>query len=159
MIIIFYIQRSWRKLPGVSLITEPTEKLAYCHVPKVASTAWMLSFAEMNLIPASSIKSMNKANSLHGYLYDSFSEKIQNPKEVTRLSKFYTITFIRHPFERLVSAFHDKFITIEQLNLMKPFIDFYINLNNIKKPNSYAWNNFPKKPKFNTQCSFYLIFR
>ena len=76
-------------MPGVTLITEPTKKIAYCHVPKVASTAWMLSFAEMNLIPVSIVKSMNKANSLHEHLYNSFSEKVDNQSDLTRLLKFY----------------------------------------------------------------------
>ena len=121
-------------MPGVTLITEPTKKIAYCHVPKVASTAWMLSFAEMNLIPVSIVKSMNKANSLHEHLYNSFSEKVDNQSDLTRLLKFYKITFFRHPFERLVSAFHDKFIVGKQINLMMPFIEYFISLKGMKKP-------------------------
>ena len=119
----------------------------------------MLSFAEMNLIPASSIKSMNKANSLHGYLYDSFSEKIENSKEVTRLSKFYTITFIRHPFERLVSAFHDKFIVGQQINLMMPFIEYYINLRGMKKPKKVrqSWIDKYVDVSFRTFIDFVLF--
>ena len=39
---------------------------------------------------------------------------------------------MRHPFERLVSAFHDKFVTVKQLNLMEPFIKYYLKTNGVK---------------------------
>ena len=32
----------------VKLVMEPSRTIAYCHVPKIASTAWMLGFAKMN---------------------------------------------------------------------------------------------------------------
>ena len=32
----------------VALVMEPSRAIAFCHVPKVASTLWMLVFAKMN---------------------------------------------------------------------------------------------------------------
>ena len=146
-------------MPGVTLITEENKKLAYCHVPKVASTAWMLSFAEMNLISASDIKSMNNENSLHDYLYNTFSIKIEKPDDVSLLSNLYTITFIRHPFERLVSAFHDKFIVGKQINLMMPFIEYYIRLKGMKKPKKVrqSWIDKYIDVSFRTFIDFVLF--
>ena len=36
------------KFQKVTLVTNPDETLAYCHVPKAASSAWMLIFAHIN---------------------------------------------------------------------------------------------------------------
>ena len=43
---IFHIQVSYDY--KVKLVMEPSRTVAYCHVPKIASTAWMLGFAKMN---------------------------------------------------------------------------------------------------------------
>ena len=32
----------------VTLVMEPSRSIAFCHVPKVASTLWMLVYAKMN---------------------------------------------------------------------------------------------------------------
>ena len=32
----------------VTLVMEPSRAIAFCHVPKVASTLWMLVYAKMN---------------------------------------------------------------------------------------------------------------
>ena len=45
----------------VKLVMEPSRTIAYCHVPKIASTAWMLGFAKMN-----------------GFLNKTDTRKIQN---------------------------------------------------------------------------------
>ena len=36
------------KFQKVTLVTNPDKTLAYCHVPKAASSAWMLIFAHIN---------------------------------------------------------------------------------------------------------------
>jgi len=103
----------------------------------------MTKFAEMNLLPESTIKERLKSMSLHDYMFEKFSLKF--PDHNLKLSHLYKFVFVRHPFERLVSAFHDKFITIQQLNLMKPFINFYLNQNGINKPNSKEWQHITKE--------------
>ena len=103
-------------------------------MPKVASTAWMLTFAGMNNIPKYDIKEMVNSMSLHDYLFNEFSIKIIKPEDVSITSEFCKMMFVRHPFERLVSAFHDKFIVIKQKNLMVPFIDYYLRSIGMKKP-------------------------
>ena len=111
-------------------VTEPKNLLGYCHVPKVASTLWMSNFAGMNMLDQTMIEEKLKAMSLHDYLFSKFSKSY--PKNSDDISKLFTFVFIRHPFERLVSAFHDKFVTVKQLNLMGPFIKYYLEKNGVK---------------------------
>ena len=128
------------KLPRALFVTEPNGVLGYCHVPKVASTAWMTIFAEMNHLPERIITSLLKRLSLHDYMFEK--HYLEFPDNKLKLSRLFKFSFVRHPFERLVSAFHDKFITMKQLNIMKPFISFYINSKGIKHPKLKEWEQF-----------------
>jgi len=40
-----------KKKSKVVLVTDPEQRLAYCHVPKVASSAWMIIFSDLNRLP------------------------------------------------------------------------------------------------------------
>ena len=90
----------------------------------------MTNFAKMNHLPQNMIQEKLRYKSLHDYMFVEFS--LSYPEDKDSLSELFNFAFIRHPFERLVSAFHDKFITIEQLPVMKPYIDYYIMLNGIQ---------------------------
>ena len=112
------------KVKMAVITTENTNQLAYCHVPKVASSSWMLTFAEMNDLDKNLTETLHKKLALHGMLMTNFSITIQNAKELEDInrSKLYKFVFIRHPFERLVSAFHDKFEHTKQAEMMVPFL-------------------------------------
>lgn len=45
---IFLIKDDVSSYTRVTLVMEPSRSVAFCHVPKVACTAWMLAFAKMN---------------------------------------------------------------------------------------------------------------
>ena len=119
---VFYLQERWRQHPQVILTTEPKGKLAYCHVPKAASSSWMLAFAELNLVDHDEMISLFKTKSLHDHLLSSrFSEFARSYDDINALNnlEMFKFVFVRHPFERLVSAYHDKFNVTKQQNIMK----------------------------------------
>ena len=90
----------------------------------------------MNQVPVINVMQMTKQMDLHDNIYEHFSVKMQQPHDVLMLTNFFNFIFVRHPFERLVSAFHDKFIVIKQQNLMLPFIKYYVQIlyPNIRTP-------------------------
>ena len=102
-------------------MTENLDKLAYCHVPKVASTSWMFTFAKLNGIDKDEITNLLKSTQQHDHMASKFAIKIENSADISNFSRsdVYTFTFVRHPFERLVFAFHDQFIFRNQLNFME----------------------------------------
>ena len=129
------------------ITTEMSRKLAYCHVPKVASSLWMLAFADMNYMDKNLTKNLLKKNALHGVIMTNFSIPLQNDKkEIGDLnnSGLYKFLFVRHPFERLVSAFHDKFEVKKQGDIMVPFLRHEIIKNmfyHLKNPKSQKLSN------------------
>ena len=100
----------------IFLITEPCRKLGYCEVPKAASTTWRHAFG-----------AMNKAKGVSRQLWYSKKYSIQanNNNDLTRLNQtnVLKIIIVRHPFERLGSAYHDKFVVLRNISRhSEPFI-------------------------------------
>ena len=83
----------------IRLITDKNQSVAYCHVPKAASTTWMVAFAKVHQV--NNYTEMLQRVALHEALLENFAiddEKLE--------SKTFTFTFIRHPFHRIVSLHH-----------------------------------------------------
>ena len=91
-------------------------------------------------------------------MWAKYSVKVTKPEDISTLSKLYKFVIVRHPFERLVSAFHDKFIITKQINLMEPFIDYYLGLKGINKPKTLrqSWINEYVDVSFKTFVDFVL---
>ena len=69
------------------ITTEWTHQLGYCHVPKAASSSWMLTFADMNRISKAETQKLHKDLALHGMLMTNFSSEIITTKEIDDLNK------------------------------------------------------------------------
>ena len=136
------------KVTTTVITTEKTHRLAYCHVPKVASSSWMLTFADMNHLNKTETENLHKKLALHGMLMTNFSIQVSTAKEIEDMNKsnLYKFVFIRHPFERLISAYHDKFVHTKQAEMMVPFLKHQIvkyMLKSVKKQKSPKKSNFP----------------
>ncbi|GAB6033496.1 hypothetical protein CHUAL_013377 [Chamberlinius hualienensis] len=93
------------------VIVDDKYRLLYCYVPKVACTNWkrvlliLKSKATNQLsnpldIPANDSHRQHIFRTLDNYTHDEIQY---------RLSHYYKFMFVRHPFERLLSAFRNKF--------------------------------------------------
>ena len=101
----------------VHFVTDKSGKWAFCHVPKAASTTWMLALAQINQVD--NFTALMENGELHGYMLHEFG------MPETNLSKnALTFTFLRHPFERLVSAYHEKFVLRQEMTFIQPVIDW-----------------------------------
>lgn len=87
--------------PEKSLMLQPSWHLLYCWIHKVASTSWSEVFFYLRgkEVPASRLHEATQYFSLrsHGMTLES------------ALSSSLVFTIVRHPLERLVSAYRDKF--------------------------------------------------
>jgi hypothetical protein len=84
----------------VIFVTNKSGLLAYCHVPKAASTTWMLAFAQMNSLTSNvtEMEELFASGRLHGKMMERYGGLAEDLP-----SAAFTFTFLRHPFERIVS--------------------------------------------------------
>lgn len=87
-------------------LLDDTSALAYCHIPKVASTWWFRTFAHLYGLNQSAIQQGLEANDIHKLLNDHLQSFKDLPKDA------FKVIFVRHPIHRIVSAFTNKFIHI-----------------------------------------------
>ena len=97
------------QLGGLFLFTDPPRKMGYCEVPKAASTTWRHAFTAMNSIRKDGIEAQGNRNILFSKKY---SIQANNSSDLTRLNQtnILKMIIVRHPFERIGSAYHDKFV-------------------------------------------------
>ena len=143
-------------LPGkMHLLTEPTRVMAYCPVPKAASTTWRTTFANMNSIEDVDIR--HRTQKLYSKK-NSFRAKTLGDLAQLNSLNIVKFMFVRHPFERLASAYNDKFIIYR--NITRKFMgkDVQIGemyLNNIRSNQESYMNMTSDNPCFaNTSLEF-----
>ena len=96
------------------VLVHPKFKIAYCHLAKVGSTAWKTYL--INLVSNNQTKQKllkMDTDELHIAINALFSTKNinTNHEELSKYlqsQKYFTFAFVRHPFDRLVSAYIDK---------------------------------------------------
>ena len=91
------------------LLTEKTKKMGYCDIPKSASSTLRSTSCIMNSIDA---VTESKQPECYHRLYKDHSLLATNTKELSQLNNLniFKFMFVRHPFERLASAYNDKFV-------------------------------------------------
>jgi len=110
------------RLPGYLFFTD-NERAIYCPIPKVACSTWkqvMLWFDGKMDDPFLLEDKDKDKERVHTMPFN----KITLRENANRLPIYYTFLFVRHPYDRLLSAFRNKFL--------KPFNDIYRNLHGVK---------------------------
>jgi len=83
------------------LIVDNKHKIVYCYIPKVACTTWKKTMAHL--------VGLNYINrSVHNLRFELLSFQSQSKARYI-LNNYYKFMFVREPFERLLSAYKDKF--------------------------------------------------
>ena len=127
--------------PALSLshhIYSDRKKVIYYFVPKVACTNWkwmMHQFDEMK----SSTQPMMEREKKHAIGFKHITNKLYEKKK-----HYYKFLFVRHPFERLISAYRNK--------LLQPYSDDHYLLNTLGKQivRTYRENS----TRTNNTCTF-----
>lgn len=95
-----------------ALFVDDNRRLLYCEVPKVACTNWkrilLILTGKVNTTVAESLLSKD----VHGELQNKYLKRLDEytPDQIQyRLDNYYKFMFVREPFERLLSAYHNKF--------------------------------------------------
>lgn len=109
------IQMLEKLLPDMDhLIVDDQHKIIYCLVPKVASTNWKRVLLALN---TDSKQGSNELNPLRfrgneSSVLNSFKtlNQYSDMEEVLfKINNYLKFVFVRHPFERLLSAYRNKF--------------------------------------------------
>ncbi|XP_068726248.1 carbohydrate sulfotransferase 11-like isoform X2 [Montipora capricornis] len=90
-------------------------KVLYCHIPKVACTQWNKVFLALRERPNVDLGIHNRGN--YKWLNKGYSDE-----EIKwRLQTYFKFVFVREPFERLLSAYQDKFVETPDIYFMKKY--------------------------------------
>ena len=81
-------------------------KVVYCPIPKVATSNWKRIFQALE---GRATDPMEISKGVVHQLNFSTFKNINRYEQNILMNRFYTFLFVRHPFERLLSAYKDKF--------------------------------------------------
>ncbi|CAG5120710.1 unnamed protein product [Candidula unifasciata] len=98
-------------LKNSKILVDDNNKLLYCQIPKVASTTWRRIFIVLSGKADTSDPMSLSANDVH-HKFDkhlTHLRKYQNDEILYRLNNYFKFVFVREPFERILSAFKNKF--------------------------------------------------
>ena len=101
------------------LIYSDRKKVIYCFVPKVACTNWKWMIHQLDKGKPSTQPIIARAK-IHEISFKHITNRLYETKK-----HYYTFLFVRHPFERLISAYRNK--------LLQPYPDDHYYLNTLGK--------------------------
>ncbi|XP_068695244.1 carbohydrate sulfotransferase 11-like isoform X3 [Montipora foliosa] len=103
-----------RKKLGHFMVNEKY-KVLYCYIPKVACTQWNKVFLALKERPNVHLDIHNPRN--YKWLNKGYSDE-----EIKwRLQTYFKFVFVREPFERLLSAYQDKFVETPDIHYMERY--------------------------------------
>ncbi|XP_067661500.1 carbohydrate sulfotransferase 11-like isoform X1 [Haliotis asinina] len=121
------------------IIVNDKYKILYCSVPKVACTNWrrvmLILTGKMNTTDPMKIKASDVHGSYDDYLTYLSDLSIEDIKY--RLKNYYKFVFTREPFERILSAYRNKF------KGKNPFFHKRYGKNIVRKYRANSWNTNP----------------
>ncbi|XP_077980225.1 carbohydrate sulfotransferase 11-like [Glandiceps talaboti] len=104
---------------GKTLLYEDNSKLIYCLLPKVGCTNWLkVWLVLLGVANSSQVNTMhhNKVHFGYGNVYPHL-RKLNGTDQKQRLENYLKFIFVRHPFNRLLSAFRNKFELTDRWNV------------------------------------------
>merc|ERR1719431_1066134 len=121
--------------------------LMWCKVPKAASTSWLHAFLQLARVPPGQIPEDNGMG-LHAFLRDKYPllSKNLNKQFMPKSIKFVVV---RHPFERIMSAYMDKLHSYERdLRYRGGYYYAMYGSDIVAKLRPKYQERFPKNPLF-----------
>ena len=99
--------RTWETFLGKADILEKTDQgFLWCKVPKAASESWTSLFIKRWFRSKSNLLMWKQ----QVYLHSRWQPKYKTAKYMNKISKtHFNFVTVRHPFERILSAYRDKF--------------------------------------------------
>ena len=101
-----------------NILVDDQLKTLFCYIPKAGSTSWkyvLLNASKRQQQPRSAKDFRDIHTSLHKSLQRLDEYSFQEIKH--RLENYFKFMIVRHPFERLGSAYYDRFRLIQEGNL------------------------------------------
>lgn len=99
-------------------MVDSVHKVAYCRHGKVGTTTWMKHLIKLLPKKKQLLKKYAEMSShkLHGALPKEF---MASKGQKLDLSGYFVFSFVRHPYDRLVSAFNDKIVSTDDPGYLK----------------------------------------
>ena len=94
-------------------------KLAYCPIGKAGTSTWMQYFFDLTNLPAVFKKKWNRKGHTKMRILYNLPEKLSYDEKILLLRSSLKVTFVRHPFVRLVSTYQDKVVDHDHRKLYK----------------------------------------
>ena len=95
---------------GMHMMVDNWRRVAYCNIPKAASSSWKLALANINGLPGDP-GTVHRPGDAEKFGYTIEHVSLKNTKKFNDFKKF---VFTRNPLTRLVSAYRDKFTHVNK---------------------------------------------
>ncbi|CAL4092111.1 unnamed protein product, partial [Meganyctiphanes norvegica] len=122
------------------MLIDDQRKVIYCYVPKVACTNWKRLWLILNGLSNTTDPlsiPMYLPHAMHGYMMLT-NQRLGSKLLEHKLQTYTKFIFVRHPFERLLSAYRDK---LENLGpKRKPYWKIAVNMMSKVRKNSHQVN-------------------